>query len=58
MDNIMKKIYEAPEMLVEVVCVESLLAESLPVIGGSGAPTIGNLDDILTKDRKDESDLW
>ncbi|MCH5175715.1 MAG: hypothetical protein J1F40_07500 [Prevotellaceae bacterium] len=54
----MKKIYEAPEMLVEVVCVESLLVESLPVIGGSGAPTIGNLDDILTKDRKDESDLW
>ncbi|MCH5175174.1 MAG: hypothetical protein J1F40_04755 [Prevotellaceae bacterium] len=54
----MKKIYEAPEMLVEVVCVESLLAESLPVIGGGSAPKVGDLDDILTKDRKDDFDLW
>ena len=53
----MKKIYEAPKMLVEAVCVEEMLAASdgLPVIGDV---KVGS-DDILTKDRKDgDLDLW
>ena len=56
----MKKIYETPEMLVEEICVELPLAASgLPVFGGDDAPTVDNLGDILTKDRKDgDLDLW
>ena len=55
----MKKIYEAPKMLVEEIYVELPLAASgLPVVGGDEAPKVG-LEDILTKDRKDgDFDLW
>ena len=48
----MKKIYEAPEMIEEVVCVESLLSGSGDedlTINDNGAM----LDDVLGKDRND-----
>ena len=56
----MKKIYETPEMIVEEICVELPLAASgLPVFSGDEAPTVKDLDDILTKDRKGgDLDLW
>ena len=49
----MKKVYEAPAILVEEVCVDSLLAESLPIFGGDDN---AGLDDILSKDR--DNDIW
>ena len=56
----MKKIYEAPKLLVEAVCVEEMLAAStkdFPVFSDSA--TKAGSDDILTKDRKDgDFDLW
>ena len=56
----MKKIYEAPKMLVEEIYVELPLAASasdLPVFSDSDKKA--GLDDILTKDRKDgDFDLW
>ena len=58
----MKKIYEAPKMLVEEIYVELPLAASasdLPVFGGDNDPKVDGLDKILTKDRKDgDLDLW
>ena len=51
----MKKVYEAPKMLEEVVCVEEPLAMSLPVFGGEDDDTAGE-GDILSKGR--ESSIW
>ena len=58
----MKKIYEAPKMLIEVVCVEDLLAASpdgLPVFGNSDK-RVDNDNALLGKDREDSDwgGLW
>ena len=50
----MKKVYEAPKMLEEVVCVEEPLAMSLPVFGEDDDKAGDS--DILSKGR--ESDIW
>ena len=57
----MKKIYEAPKMLVEVVCVDEMLAGStFSINSGDNAEKVSDEVDILGKDR-DNSDwggLW
>ena len=58
----MKKKYEAPKMMEEVVCVEELLADSLSLglFNGEQASKVNDEADILSKDR-DNSDwggLW
>ena len=56
----MKKVYESPKMMEEVVCVEEPLAASLPVFNGDGDPKVGNNDQLLGKDRDDNDfgGLW
>ena len=51
-----KKTYITPEALTVVLGTCKMMAESLPVGGGSGS-TIEDPDDILTKENKDIN-LW
>ena len=63
----MKKVYEAPEMLIETVCVEMMLAASdgtdgISIFGGS-SNEVGNdnADDVLLGKDRDDNDfggLW
>ena len=56
----MKKVYEAPKVLVEVVCVDEMLAESISIKGGDTKITKDNESALLGKDRGNDSwgDLW
>ena len=61
----MKKVYEAPEMLIETVCVEMMLAESgsegLNFFGDSDTKVNNDNDEaLLGKDRdgNDFGGLW
>lgn len=57
----MKKIYEAPKMLVEVVCVDEMLASSeISIMGDERKVTESDLENLLTKDREDSAwgGLW
>ena len=49
----MKKMYISPEALTVVLSTCKMMAESLPVGGG----TIDDQDDILTKENKDVN-IW
>ena len=54
----MKKVYESPKMMEEVVCVEEPLAASLPVFDGD--VKVDDDSQLLGKDRDDNDfgGLW
>ena len=56
----MKKVYESPKMMEEVVCVEEPLAASLPVFDGDDALKVDDNSQLLGKDRDDNDfgGLW
>ena len=53
----MKKIYNQPACVVVALGIQQIIAESLPVGGGSGDDTIDDPEQILTKENKDVN-VW
>lgn len=50
----MKKTYIIPELMVQYIAPETLIAESLP----KGDDTITDPDDILVKENRQNYDVW
>lgn len=48
----MKRTYSLPACVVVELGIQQIIAESLPIGGGGGDDTIGDSDQILTKENK------